>query len=159
MKLTYLLQLLLLGSVNVILAKAGSWWNLIPEIGLRLIFSLALFFVNLLVLSLVIYLAGLAIAGGRRARFIDAFLISLLGTILSTVFFLFIPYSLIAIVLNIVVWLLLIKSLYETGWFGAITVGILAIIIFLVVSIILALLFGILSTFVERFVLFLTLIP
>jgi hypothetical protein len=159
MKLTYLLQLLLLGSVNIIILKAGSWWDLIPEIGLRLIFSLALFFVNLLVLSLVLYLAGLAIVGGRRARFMDAFLISLVGTILSTVFFLFIPYSLIALVLNIIVWLLLIKSLYKTGWLGAIAVGILAIIIFLVVSIILALLFGILSVFFERFVPFLTLIP
>jgi hypothetical protein len=158
MKLTYFLQLLFLGSINIITLKAGSWWDLIPEIGLRLIFSLALFFVNLLVLSFVLYLAGLAIVGGRRARFIDAFVISLLGTILSTVFFLFIPYGLVALLLGILVWLFLIKSLYETGWFGAVAVGILAIIIFLVVTVILALLFGILSVLIERFWPFLALI-
>ena len=158
MKFAYLLPFLLLASMNVIILKAGSWWDLIPEIGLRLIFSLALFFVNLLVLSLVLYLAGLAVVGGRRSRFADAFLISLLGTILSTVFFLFIPYGLVALLLNILVWLLLIKSLYKTGWFGAIAVGILAIIIFLVVTVILALLFGILSVLVERFWPFLALI-
>jgi hypothetical protein len=152
MKFTYLLPLLLLGSINVIMAaKAGSWWDLIPETGQRLIFSLTLFFVNLLVLSLVLYLAGLVVVGGRRARFIDAFVISLLGTILSTVFFLFIPYGLIALALNILVWLLLIKSLYKTGWLRAIVVGILAIIIFLVVTVILALLFGIFSALIERF--------
>jgi hypothetical protein len=158
MKFTYLLPLFLLASMNIIILKAGPWWDLIPEIGLRLIFSLALFFVNLLVLSLVLYLAGLAIVGGRRARFIDAFVISLVGTILSTVFFLFIPYGLVALLLNILVWLLLIKSLYKTGWFGAIAVGILAIIIFLVVTVILALLFGILSVLIERFWPFLALI-
>jgi hypothetical protein len=157
MKLTGLLQLLLFGSINAIMAS-GSWWDMISEMGLRLIFALALFFVNLLILTLVLYLAGLVVVGGRRARFIDAFIISLLGTILSTLFFLFIPYSLIALVLNIIVWLLLIKSLYETGWLGAIAVGILAMIIFLVISIILALLFGILSVFIERFVLFAALV-
>jgi hypothetical protein len=157
MKLTGLLQLLLFGSINAIMAS-GSWWDMISEMGLRLIFALALFFVNLLILTLVLYLAGLVVVGGRRARFIDALIISLLGTILSTLFFLFIPYSLIALVLNIIVWLLLIKSLYETGWLGAIAVGILAMIIFLVISIILALLFGILSVFIERFVLFAALV-
>jgi hypothetical protein len=158
MKLTGLLQLLLFGSITTIMAS-GSWWDMISEMGLRLIFALALFFVNLLILTLVLYLAGLVIVGGRKARFIDAFLISLVGTILSTVFFLFIPYSLVALVLSIIVWLFLIKSLYETGWLGAIAVGILAIVIFLVISIILALLFGILSAFIGRFVFFITLIP
>jgi len=119
-------------------------WGRIPE-GLRLIFPLVLFFVNLLVLSVVLYLAGLIVVGGRRARFLDAIKISFIGTILSTVFILFIPYGLIALVLSIFVWLLLIKSLYETGWLGAIAVGILAIIILIVVAIILALIFGILA--------------
>jgi hypothetical protein len=70
------------------------------------------------------------------------------------VFFLFIPYRLIALVLGIVVWLLLIKRFYETGWLGAVAVGLLAIIIFLAVTVILALLFGILDAVIERFLLF-----
>jgi hypothetical protein len=131
----------------------GSWWGIIPEAS-RLVFSLVWFVVNLLVLALVLYLAGLVVVGGRRALFSDAFIVSLLGTVLSTVFFLFIPYRLIALVLGIVVWLLLIKRFYETGWLGAVAVGLLAIIIFLAVTVILALLFGILDAVIERFLLF-----
>jgi hypothetical protein len=128
----------------------GSWWNLIPE-NLRLIFSLAFFFVNLLVLAVVLYLAGLIVVGKRRALMSDAFIISFLGTVLSTALFLFIPYRLIALFLSIVIWLLLIKRLYETGWLGAMAVGILAIIIFLAVTVIIALAFGILYIIIELF--------
>jgi len=108
-----------------------------------LIFSLIVFFVSLLVLAVVLYLAGLVVVGKRRALLSDAFIISLLGTVLSTLFLMFIPYRLVALLLSIAAWLLLIKSLYETGWLGAIAVGILAIIIYLATLFILALLFGI----------------
>jgi hypothetical protein len=77
--------------------------------------------------------------------------ISLLGTVLSMAFFMFIPYGLVALFLSIVVWLLLIKRLYETGWFGAIAVGILALAVFLVVVIFVALVFGILSEILGLF--------
>jgi hypothetical protein len=124
----------------------GPWWDIIPD-GLRIIFPIVWFFVSLLVLAVVLYLAGLIVVGGKRALFSDAFRISLLGTVLSTIFFLFIPYNLIALLLSIFVWLLLIKRLYETRWLRAIAVGILAIIIFLAVTILLALVFDILSIF------------
>jgi hypothetical protein len=127
-----------------------SWWNLIRE-DLRVIFLLVLFLVNLLILAVVLYLAGLVVVGKKRALLTDAFIISLLGTVLSTVFFMFIPYRLIALLLGIITWLLLIKRLYGTGWIGAIGVGILAIIIFLAVTVLLALAFGILSIVIERF--------
>ncbi len=144
---TYLFQIILhavLSSIN-----RGPWWEIIPE-GLRLIFTIVWFFVNLLVLAVVLYLAGLIIVGGKRALFSDAFIISLLGTVLSTIFFLFIPYNLLALFLSVFVWLLLIKRLYETGWLSAIAVGILAMIIFLAVTVLLALIFGILFI-LERF--------
>jgi hypothetical protein len=134
-------------------AGRGSWWEIIrPE--LRLIFSLALFFVNLVVLAVVLYLAGLVVVGGKRALLTDAFIISLLGTVLSTIFFLFIPYGLIALLLSIFTWLILIKRLYKTGWLGAIAVGILAVVIFLAVTILIALIFGILYIIIERFLSF-----
>jgi hypothetical protein len=144
----YLLQILL----YAVLGKADGrpWWDVIPS-ELRIIFPLVWFIVELFVLAVVLYLAGLVVVGGKRALFTDAFLISLFGTVLSTLFFLFIPYSLIASFLSIFVWLLLIKRLYETGWLSAIAVGILAIIIFLVVVILLALVFGILAVIIERF--------
>jgi len=148
MTLTYLLRLMLL--------VEGSWWNLIPE-GFRLIFSLIVFFVSLLVLAVVLYLAGLVVVGKRRALLSDAFIISLLGTVLSTLFLMFIPYRLVALLLSITVWLLLIKRLYETGWLGAIAVGILAIIIYLATLFILAVLFGIFEAIWElSFLLFIS---
>jgi len=157
MTLAYLLRFMTLFlSLSAVAKKEGPWWDIIPE-ELRLIFSLTLFFVNLLVLAIVLYLAGLVVVGGKRALLSDAFIISLLGTILSTLFFMFIPYRLLALTLCMIVWLLLIKRLYETGWFGAMAVGILAIIIFLAITILLALLFGILYVIFERFLSFLIL--
>ncbi|MGC9345335.1 MAG: hypothetical protein ACP5ER_00890 [Candidatus Bathyarchaeales archaeon] len=145
-----MVRLMLLRSLSV--GTRGSLWEIIiEELGkeLALIFSLALFFVNLLVLAVVLYLSGLIVVGKKRALLTDAFMISFLGTILSTLFLMFIPYRWIALVLSIVIWLLLIKRLYETGWLGSIAVGILAIIIFLVITILLALIFGILYIIFE----------
>jgi hypothetical protein len=67
------------------------------------------------------------------------------------VFFMFVPYGLLALFLSIVVWLLLIKRFYKTGWFGAIAVGILALVVFLVVVIFAALVFGVLSEILGLF--------
>jgi hypothetical protein len=156
--LTHVLQLMtsvLFGNFAVF--QESPWWQLVSE-EVRLIFSVVLFLVNLIVLAVVLYLAGLVVAGKRRALLSDAFLISLLGSVLSTVFFMFIPYRLIALALSIIVWLLLIKRFYEIGWLGAIAVGLLAVIVFLVVTVLLALIFGILTIVLERFLYFMILI-
>lgn len=148
MMLTSLVRL----SLTILFIGArGPWWETIP-IGLRLVFSLAVFFVNLLVLTVFVYLAGLVVVGKKRALLSDALIISFVGTVLSTLFLMFIPYHFIALILCIFVWLLLIKSLYETGWLGAIAVGILTIIVFLAVTILLALFFGILYVISKLFV-------
>lgn len=60
----------------------------------------------------------------------DAFVISLLGTILGSICTLFNP--LIGAVLSFIVWLFLIRHYYETGWLGALAVAILAVIIYVV---------------------------
>jgi hypothetical protein len=152
MILAHLLRFLLFVSSSITAKGEGSWWDLIRG-DFRLIFSLTLFFVNLLVLTIVIYLAGLVVVGKKRSLLSDAFTISLIGTVLSTVFFMFIPYRLVALLLGIITWLILIKRLYATDWIRAIGVGILAMIIFLVVTIFLALFFGILEILIERFLL------
>jgi hypothetical protein len=118
-------------------ANGRGLWEHIPE-ALRLVFFLAWFFIELFVMAGVFYIAGLIVVGGKRARFSDAFIISLVGTVLSTLFYLFIPYRLIALLISLFTWLLLIKRLYETGWLGAIAVGILAVIVYFVVLVLLA---------------------
>lgn len=147
---TRLMQAVLYLSLNLIARK--PWWEIIPQ-GIRLVFVLVLFLVDLLVLAFVLYLAGSIVVGKKRTLWTDAFVISLLGTVLSTLFLMFVPYPLIPLVLSIVVWLLLIRRLYETGWLGSIAVAVLAVVIYLAVAVILALLFGVLwviSELLER---------
>jgi len=108
----------------------------------RLLFTLVKFVVGLFVLTIVFYIAGVIVVGRKRALFSDAFVISLLGTIIEAVCTLFFPLW-IGMLLSLLVWLLLIRHYYETGWLGAIAVGILAIIVFVVVVIILAIILGI----------------
>jgi len=106
----------------------------------RLWFVLTLFIVNLIVMTFVFYIAGIIVVGRKRALFSDAFVISLLGSIIGALCTLFFP--VIGILFALLVWLLLIRHYYETGWLGAIAVGILAIIVYVVVLIILAILMG-----------------
>lgn len=100
----------------------------------RLLFTLVKFVVGLFVLTFVFYIAGVIVVGGKRALFSDAFVISLMGTIIEAVCTLFFPLW-IGILLSLLVWLLLIRHYYETGWLGAIAVGILAVIALVVVGI------------------------
>jgi len=127
-----------------IFGEGHSWRDLIPE-GYHLIFPLVVFIINLLALAGVVYIAGLIVVGRKRALFRDAFVIALLGTVLSTLFFMFISYPFLALALSIIVWLLLVKSLYETGWLGAIAVSIMTVIVYLAITVILALIFGIIT--------------
>ncbi|MEM3627689.1 MAG: hypothetical protein QXZ25_06665 [Candidatus Bathyarchaeia archaeon] len=143
-------QRILLKGLSLVARREGPWWNLIPQ-AFRLIFPLTLFLAELFILAVFIYLAGLIVVGGKKALLSDAFLISLLGTVSSTVLLMFIPYRLIALIISIVVWLLLIKGFYETGWLGAIAVGVLTVIISVVITIVLALIFGIIGVLWEFF--------
>ena len=100
------------------------------------------FIVNLLVMTIVFYVAGIIVVGKRRALFSDALVISLLGTVVGNICLLFFP-PVIGLLLSLIVWLLLIRRYYETGWLGALAVAILAVIIYVVVLVILAFLFAI----------------
>ena len=129
-----------------------SWWDKIPE-DIKLLFTVAAFLLPLIVLTIVLYLAGHLVVGGRRAKLSDAFLIALLGTVIGTVVALFVSSFLILFIIEVIVWLGLIKHFYETGWLGALAVAILSIIVFIVILFILALVFAI------SFVLFEKLLP
>lgn len=129
---------------QLLLINAKPDWRWGIREGLTLLFTLALFIIELLVLAVVLYLAGLIVVGRKRALLSDAFIIALLGTVLSTLFVIFLP-GWITIILTVIIWLILIKRLFETGWLGAIAVGILAIIIYLAVLLLVAIVFGILG--------------
>lgn len=107
----------------------------------ELLLTIISLIINLIVMTLVFYVAGVVVVGKRRALFSDAFVISLLGTIVSSICSLFLP-PMIGLILSLLVWLLLIRRYYETGWMGALAVAVLAVIIYVVVWVILAFLFS-----------------
>ena len=108
----------------------------------ELLFAIFLFIMTLIILTIVFYVAGVIVVGQRRALFSDAFVISLLGTVVGNICLLFFP-PIIGLFLALLVWLLLIRHYYETGWLGALAVAILAVIIFVVILLILGLILGV----------------
>lgn len=111
--------------------------------------ALLTFIVNLIVLTLILYIAGLAVVGGERTKLSSAFAIALLGTfvnfVLNMLFALLslsveLPWEYVFVfrlILSLIVWLSLIKNFYRTGWLGAFAVAILALIIMVVLELVL----------------------
>lgn len=120
----------------------GGNWRLQILGEAELLFAVILFIIHLIVMTIVFYVAGVIVVGKRRALFSDAFVISLLGTVVGNICALFFP-SIIGLILSLLIWLLLIRHYYETGWLGALAVSVLAAIIYVVVWVILAFLFAI----------------
>jgi len=112
----------------------------------ELLFSFIGFIVKLIVLTVVFYVAGRVVVGKGRAKFGDAFVISLFGTLTGTILNLFIPQYWLGEILSLIVWLLLIRHYYETGWLGALAVGILAVIVMIVLGFLVGFLLGLLIT-------------
>ncbi len=133
---TNVIQTVLYVSSNI--TASGSFWEIFS-----LTFFLTLFFTKLLVLTFFLYLAGLVVVGKKRDLLSASFMISLFGTVLSTLFLMFIPSALLKLFLFIFVWLLLIKRFYETGWLGTTAVAILTVAISLAITIILGRVFQI----------------
>ncbi len=110
-----------------------------------LIGFLIVFIIYLLVIGFVLWLAG-EIVVGRRVTFGEALGIAAVGTFLVGATIAFLP-NLIGILLGLLIFLLLVKHYFKTGWLGAIGVGIMAIVVgvvifFLLGALALAALFG-----------------
>ena len=123
----------------IIIFVSQDFWSQIPR---ETLLALIIFIVNLVVLTLVFYIAGVIVVGKQRALLSDAFVISLLGTIVSSICLLFFS-PLIGLILSLIIWLLLIRRYYETGWLGALAVGILAVIVSVVTLVIIGIILGI----------------
>ena len=147
-----IMQLLACGSQN-------QFRNLINKLieavgfGLAILVAIAVFLIHVLILSVVIYIAGLMVVGGRKATFGDAFKISLLGTVLGgliyTAISFFVP--LLGLIVYVLIWLALIKQYFETGWLNALAIGILAVIVWIALIIIVGLILAVPLTLLEFF--------
>jgi len=96
-----------------------------------LIGFLIVFIIYLLVIGFVLWLAG-EIVVGRTVTFGEALGIAGVGTFLVGATIAFLP-SLIGILLGLLVFLLLVKHYFKTGWLGALGVGIMAIVVGVVI--------------------------
>src|SRR5207245_9487970 len=95
---------------------------------------IGLFIIYLLVIGFVLWLAG-EIVVGRRVTFGEALAIAGVGTFLVGASIAFL--GLIGLLLGLVIFLLLVKHYFKTGWLGAIGVGIMAIVVLVVLTFIL----------------------
>ena len=124
---------------------------MIPSIGLgaTLLGFIILFIIYLLVIGFVLWLAG-EIVVGRRVTFGEALAIAGVGTFLVGASIAFL--GLIGLLLGLVIFLLLVKHYFKTGWLGAIGVGIMAIVVLVVLTFVLgAILVGTLFGFPKFF--------
>ena len=127
---------------------------MIPSIGLgdlggTLLGFIVLFIIYLIVIGFVLWLAG-EIVVGRRVTFGEALAIAGVGTFLVGASIALL--GLIGLLLGLVIFLLLVKHYFKTGWLGAIGVGIMAIVVLVVLTFILgAVLVGTLFGFPKFF--------
>ncbi|MBN1784608.1 MAG: hypothetical protein JW815_02615 [Candidatus Bathyarchaeota archaeon] len=116
--------------------------TLLEQSGLAdLLFFVISFFIIFGVLSVILYLAGNIVVGTKRASFKDSFAISVLGTLVLIVCLSVFSLEL-AIILSLVAWLLLVRHYYETGFFGAIVVGVTSVVVAVVILVLLNMLLG-----------------
>ena len=111
----------------------------VPSFGTRsisgLIGFLVVFIIYLLVVGFILWLAG-EIVVGRRVTFGEALGVAGVGTFLIGAIVVFLP-GLLGLLLGLLIFLLLVKHYFRTGWLGAMGVGIMTVVVVIVLTFIL----------------------
>ena len=94
--------------------------------------------INIIVISPFLWISGRALVGKEKAKFSDAVFTVMLGTLLGTLFGVFF-YGFMASIVQMILWLALIKHFFDCGWLRAFAISVLAVIVFALVSIALGL--------------------
>jgi hypothetical protein len=94
--------------------------------------------IRIFVLSPVLWISGRLLVGADKAKFTDAILIVVLGTIIGS-FFEFFFSGIIATIIVLFIWLALVKHFFDAGWLKAFAISIVAIMIFVVIAVLLTL--------------------
>ena len=89
-----------------------------------------------------LWLAGKWTVGGEKAKFMDAVWIGILGTVVNAVIGEFVGGG-VGPLAQLVAYLYLVKTYYETGWGNAVVISVLAVVIMIVVLIGLGTLLGV----------------
>jgi hypothetical protein len=94
--------------------------------------------VNIIILAPVLWLSGRLLVGKDKAKFTDAVWIVVLGTVVGAIFGYFFS-GWVALIIELVLWLLIVKHFFDCGWLKALAISIIAVVIFAVIVVILAL--------------------
>jgi hypothetical protein len=95
--------------------------------------------IKIIVLAPAFWLAGRALVKKENAKFVDAIWIVILGTFIGAVFSYFEIIGIIALLIQLILWLALVKHFFDTNWIKAFVISVLAIIILVVIGFILGL--------------------
>ena len=93
--------------------------------------------VSTIILAPVLWLAGRALVGKEKTKFLDAVWIVVLGTVIGAVAGAYIS-GLVAAIIMFIIWLALIKHFFDCGWLMAFAIAIIAVILFVIIVAILA---------------------
>jgi hypothetical protein len=94
--------------------------------------------VSIIILAPVLWIAGRILVGKEKAKFADAVMIIVIGTIVGAIFSYFIS-GWISTIIMLILWLGLIKHFFDCGWLKALLVAIVTIVIFIIIGVVLAL--------------------
>ena len=104
-----------------------------------LISNNATFAVNLMAMTIAVYIAGTIVVGGGREKLLKALLIAFFAVVVSDFVFYFLP-SFIALCLSLFVLLIAMKRFliedHDAGWFGAICIVLLSSLFLLIIEIV-----------------------
>jgi hypothetical protein len=101
--------------------------------------------INVILISLVLWISGRMLVGGKNAKFTDAIWIVTLGAITGAVIGT-LTVGIIGSLIQLIVWLYLVKHFFDCGWFKALAISIVAVVISAIILIVLgALGFSLLS--------------
>ena len=95
--------------------------------------------IKIIVLAPALWLAGRALVGKEKAKFLDAIWIIILGTLIGGIFSYFEIIGIIALIIQLVLWIGLVKHFFDTDWIKAFVIAVLAVIILVVITFILGL--------------------
>ncbi len=85
--------------------------------------------VKIIIVSPVLWLSGRALVGKEKAKFTDAVVTVILGTVVGAIFGYYFT-GFLALIIQLILWLLIVKHFFDCGWLKALAISIFAVIVF-----------------------------
>jgi len=103
--------------------------------------------ISTIFVSPVLWLAGRTLVGKEKAKFSDAIITVFIGTVVGALFGVFFV-GLLASLIQLIIWLALVKHFFDCGWIQALAISIIAIVFFVIIAVV----FGFLGLAIFSFI-------